>query len=508
VVTAPVHVVIPTFVAAVRAARVKDAILLIGAVLASVAYAAAIILSEGEPALVALPIALLVGGALVARPVLGVYFLMGAGVLLEQWPIAGLDPLTARSHIFENISNYTAFPLRLSLGDLLVVTALLSWMARLAVRACPPVRRGPLDIAVAAYGLVFLFGLGIGVARGGSWDMGAALAELRGPLYLVSLYVLCSQLIRTRGQVMLVVTELVVLVAIKAMQGVGNYLQMSAGPRWLEAVTGHEDVVFFSAVAVFAIVGIVLLPKQRLVWGLVALMPLLLTIDVLAQRRVAFIALAAALLAACALMLAVRPRQTVVILGATALAAVFYGALFWDQRGLVAQPVRAVKAAIAPDEVSDRDRMSDWWRDIENANIGFTIRQLPLTGVGLGQPYLFTQEPPELTGFLYWRHWTHNAIFWVFLKAGPIGLFAFWLLVGQTLVAVGRIFVRLHDNKLRLVTALVAIVMVAQVVYSSVDLGLTFSRPMIVLGALLGLTTALRGMLPKDAHDLAPAMAK
>jgi len=506
-VIAPAQVVVPTFVAAMRAARTRDATFLVVAALASVAYAAAIILSDGEPALVALPLALFIGGALMARPVLGVYFLLGAGVLLEQWPIAGLDPLTARSHIFENISNYTALPFRLSLGDLLVATALLSWMARLAVHACPPARRGPLDIAVAAYGAVFVLGLAIGVARGGSWDLGAALAELRGPLYLVSLYVLCSQLIRTRGQVVLVVTVLVALVAVKAIQGVGNYIQMSSGPRWLEAVTGHEDVVFFSAVVVFAIVAMVLMPEQRLAWAVVALMPLLLAIEFLAQRRVAFIALGAALMAASALMLAVRPRRTAMILGVTALAAIFYGVLFWDQGGLVAQPVRAVKAVIASDEVSDRDRMSDWWRDIENANIGFTVRQLPLTGVGLGQEYLFTKEPPELAGFLYWRHWTHNAIFWVFLKAGPLGLFAFWLLVGQTLVTVGRTFVRLQDNKLRLITALVAIVVVAQVVYSSVDLGLTFSRPMIVLGTLLGLMTALRGMLPNDSHEVARGMA-
>jgi hypothetical protein len=507
VVITPVQVVVPTFVAAMRGARTKEMALLVGAILASLAYAASIILSEGEPALVALPIMLFVGGALVARPVFGVYLLFGAGILLEQWPIAGLDPLTARSHIFENISNYTALPLRLSVGDLLVVAALLSWLARLAVRACPSARRGPLDIAVAAYGAVFLFGVGIGVGRGGAWDLGAALAELRGPLYLVGLYVLCSQLIRTRRQVVLLVTEIVALVAVKAIQGVGNYIQMSTSPQWLDAVTGHEDVVFFSAIVVFAIVAMVLLPKQRVAWAIVALMPLLVAVEFLTQRRVAFIALGAALLAASALMLAVRPRRTAMILGATALAALFYGALFWDQQGLVAQPVRAVKAVIASDEVSVRDRMSDWWRDMENANIGFTVRQLPLTGVGVGQQYLFTQEPPQLAGFAYWRYWTHNAIFWVFLKAGPVGLFAFWLLISQTLVAVARIFVSLHDNTLRLVTALVAIVVVAQVVYSSVDLGLTFSRPMIVLGTLLGLVTTIRGMLPKDAHDVARTVA-
>ena len=70
--------------------------------------------------------------------------------------------------------------------------------------------------------------------------------------------------------------------------------------------------------------------------------------------------------------------------------------------------------------LSRRDQMSDDWRVRENANIAFTIQQLPLTGVGLGQEYLVEQSPPPLPpAFTYWRYITHNALLWLWLKNIP-----------------------------------------------------------------------------------------
>jgi O-antigen ligase len=116
---------------------------------------------------------------------------------------------------------------------------------------------------------------------------------------------------------------------------------------------------------------------------------------------------------------------------------------------------------------------------------------MPLTGVGLGQQYLFIREPAELSNFVYWRYMTHDAVLWIWLKTGIAGFVAFWVLVAQTAIVGASLFRRLRSPDLKLV-ALVPVVLIAiQVVFSSVDLGLTYSRTMIVLGVSLGLTAYL-----------------
>src|SRR5207244_12790918 len=113
-----------------------------------------------------------------------------------------------------------------------------------------------------------------------------------------------------------------------------------------------------------------------------------------ATRRVAFVALAAALLVV-ALMSAIdRPRMTLVVVAGGTLMFALYAAALWDHHGPTALPVSIVRGIVDPNSLSWRDRGSNDWREIENSNIGYTVRQLPLTGVGLGQEYLFQREPP------------------------------------------------------------------------------------------------------------------
>src|SRR5207237_851442 len=193
--------------------------------------------------------------------------------------------------------------------------------------------------------------------------------------------------------------------------------------------------------------------------------PLSLAADVLTTRLLSFVDLAAALLVV-ALMSAIdRPRMTlVVVAGATLVFALYAGAL-WDHHGPAALPVSIVRGVVDPNSLSWRARGSNDWREIENSNIGYTVRQLPLTGVGLGQEYLFQREPPALTNFAYRRMMPSN-----------------WGL---------RLYRRLEDPLLRAAGSCPVLVTVAQIVFSSVDLGLTYHRTMIVFGVALGFVAPL-----------------
>jgi len=146
---------------------------------------------------------------------------------------------------------------------------------------------------------------------------------------------------------------------------------------------------------------------------------------------------------------------------------------------------------VDPRSVSARDQSSNKWRQIENHNIAFTIQQVPVTGVGLGQKYLVNQQPPPLYDFIYWQYITHNALLWLWLKAGPVAALALWSVVARALLVGSAIFVRGRDRRIQWIAALPVALVVSQVVFSSVDLGLTYSRSMIVLGTVLGVLTYL-----------------
>jgi hypothetical protein len=187
-----------------------------------------------------------------------------------------------------------------------------------------------------------------------------------------------------------------------------------------------------------------------------------------------------------------RPRATLLAVAGGVLVFGMYVAVFWDVGGPLAEPVRVIREVVDPYSISERDRESNVWRDIENQNIAYTMRQLPLTGVGLGQAYLIQRQPPRLPDTLtYWQYTTHNAVLWFWLKAGPFGAFAFWFLVTQVVMFGLQLYRRHGDPLLRVAAAFPALLMTAQVVFSSFDMGLTQNRTMIILGVALGLSAPL-----------------
>jgi hypothetical protein len=473
------------------------------------AYAATLVATEGEPLLLVPLVGALVGVAVFLRPVLGLYLLFGAGILFEQFEITGLSPLTARTHFFESVARFSQVPLPLSASDLLVLMTLMSWAIRRLVGENAPLRAGPFGWAVGAYGLAFAFGTAIGISRGGAWDVSATIAELRGPIYACLLYFLTANLVHERGQIRVLLWEFVILVGVKAFEGIANYAEVRInGPYWVDAVTAHEDVVFFDVAITLALLMAALRVRGRLFYVLLALVPVIIAAELLTTRRVAFAALAAGVLVVMLMSAVARPRATALAVALSAVAFMIYGATFWDHSGPLAEPIRVVREVVDPYSVSGRDRSSNVWREIENSNIAYTVRQLPLTGVGLGQQYLFHQEPPPLTTFTLWRVMTHNAILWMWLKAGPYGSFAFWFLVTQVVVISLHLYRRLDEPLLRAAASFPVLVTVAQVMFSSVDLGLTCFRTMTVLGVALGVAAPLSAWaVSKRALDRSSGIA-
>jgi len=475
------------------AARVRHAGLALGsiALALAIACAGAIVATGGDLMLVAPLAAAVIVVLVMAHPVVGVYLLFGAALLFEQFPIAGVDTITAQSHVFQNVSAYTPLPIRLSIADLLLLLTAAGLLVRRLTGAHERLRLGPLGWGIAAYAAAFVLSGLIGVARGGM-DLEVGMNELRAPFELCAVYFVTANLVRERGQIGVLIWMFVTIVGVKALQGIVNYQD---APGWSSydagAVTAHEDVVFFDATVALAIVMAVLGIRTKLFWVLLALQPVILTALLLDQRRTGFIALAAVLLVITILLIFANPKRGLLLAGVAGVAALSYIALFWDASGPLAEPVRAIRSVVDQQSVSARDQSSSEWRQIENRNIAFTIGQLPLSGVGLGEKYLVHVQPPPLYDFIYWQYITHNALLWLWLKAGPVAALALWTVVARALLVGTAIFVRGRDARVRWIAALPVALVVSQIVFSSVDLGLTYSRSMIVLGAVLGLLTYL-----------------
>jgi hypothetical protein len=459
------------------------------------AYAVAIVRSGGD-ALLLIPLigALAVVGILV-HPAVGLYVLFGSALLFEQFLVPGLSPVTQYSRIFQNLSVYTPIPLRFSMVDLLIVLTGVGLAAQRFRARHEPLRMGVFGWAIVAYFSVFLLGIVIGAARGGAWKPDVALNELRAPVHLCVAYFLAANLIRERRQLQVFMWLFVLVVGIKALQAILNYLEARSLAFWLDAVSSHEDVVFWAPAVALMVVALVLGIRTRLAYAIFAMQPIILAAEFLSNRRVGFIGLGVTLVAVTVLLFFSHPRRAAAITALGSIVVISYTLLFWDAEGPVAQPLRALRTIIDPSGLALVDQFSNTWRDIENENIAYTVQQLPVTGVGLGQRYLFEREPSEVP-FEYWRFITHNAPLWLWLKAGPLGALALWFLVARALLISAALYRRLPEPSLRLVIALPIALVVSQIVFSSVELGLTYSRTMIVLGTVLGMASLIAAQHP------------
>ena len=150
-------------------------------------------------------------------------------MLFEEWGIAGLNPLTGQVRFFQNVSGYSEIPIRLSFADLLALLTFGAWLLRRLVGANAPARLGPLGWPVLAYTGLFGVGFALGLVRGGSWNQSAALAELRGPLFLCITYLLAVNLVRDEAHVKWIVRLVVALAAVKAARDLATTWTWSMG---------------------------------------------------------------------------------------------------------------------------------------------------------------------------------------------------------------------------------------------------------------------------------------
>jgi hypothetical protein len=484
-----------------------------GLIVCSLAAALALVLFNGPVPLAIAVAALVLVVAVFRNPRLGLYLLFFGAILLEQWSIVGLNPVTAQFFFYQTLSGYSGFPLPVSPLEMLLLLTLVAVVLPHVARQGVAFVRGPLFVPLLVFLGFVVVSIAYGLASGGGagpFDPRAAWEETRAFFYLGITYVLACNLIQTRAQLYIFVWLFIAAVGIKSAQGIVRFIYVRSNGLQVDAITGHEDVVFFAAfvllLAGLLLFGARLEPEaRRQMRVMLVILPFLLFTLLVTNRRLGFVVLAAGLALVALLLLRTRRDIFLRLVPVALIAVAIYVVLFWNGTGTLSEPIRAVRSLFSP--ATARDLSSNAWRTLENLNIYYNLRIAPVTGLGFGRPISFIVSQPSLdaTGFTYWRFIAHNAIYWVWMKMGAVGFILFWNVVGSAIVLGLVTFRRLRDGYLKAIALTAAGVVLMQVIFSYGDLGLTYSRSMIFLGCMLGVlariaTTELRR--PVTEHEL------
>lgn len=433
--------------------------------------------------------ALVFGLLLVHCLELGVYVLLASALVLEQFQIFGLDNiLTMKIPLYLNLNLITGIgPLVFNPIELLMGAMVLIWFLRAVTSRRWHLRPVPGGWVALIFGATLTAFVLFGLLRGGKFTI--ALWEVRALYYLLAMFFISTQLLRTRHQVSVCLWIIVIGLALKGLQGCWRFFVDLGGHLGeIPAITGHEDALFMTTAFVFLMACFLQEYRDRLFWVLLITMPPVFLTFILTQRRIAYGTLVMSSLIVFAFlprrgkMLAVTCAAPIVLLG------MLYTAAFWNSTHTIALPIQQVKSVFAEGEQTDS---SNTYRDIENFNLKQTIRSFPL-GVGFGNKYLVIIPLAEVD-FPLWDYIPHNCIYWMWAKTGWLGFIAFWLFFGSLLTQMAIDVRATGDPWVKSVLLMVLTFVFSQVVVAYYDLQITFYRNMIYLGIALGMWAQLRG---------------
>jgi hypothetical protein len=210
------------------------------------------------------------------------------------------------------------------------------------------------------------------------------------------------------------------------------------------------------------------------------------------HRRAGVIALLVGLAALAIIsygLLRERRKLIVSLLVLSAVVLPLYGALFWNNTGLVGEPVQAIKSGFQPDE---RDFASNAYREAENVNLEFTVRKSPILGIGFGKEMVMQWPLPDIGQFFAWyRIVPHNTILWLMMTTGIIGFILFWYWIGTSILQ-GCLAVRqLVTGELRGLAVYGILMLIVLLIFALLDQGLLSMRAALFVGILLGAVFAI-----------------
>lgn len=349
--------------------------------------------------------------------------------------------------------------------------------------------------------IAMLFGfatgaLGPGIAKfevlGAVQDFGSLLLP---PLILVNA-------VRTTAELRQLVGYLAALTVLKSAAGViavvGGFTKVETGLghlSYLAPAINWMEVVYLLAVVAASLSGM-RLPRWML-WGA----PLVLASFLLGQRRSFW--LAAALVLMLAVVIASRRTTRRLLLPAVGLTAVIvYLAAAAGLTGPVQGALIARATSITPTKVTTNEQ--DRYRLAELHNVWPAITRQPLEGLGIGVPW--PERAPLPFEFPFNHYFTHFAVLYWWMTCGLVGLAAYLLLMGTTILAGLRLWWRAREPFERITALALGLGTVGLVV---VELTTTIvsndPRGTAVFATAVGILAVIHRLTREQPSDLSPS---
>jgi hypothetical protein len=389
--------------------------------------AAVAVLTAPAPLSLAGFVLLVLAVVVVVRPELGLWFIAflavaGDSVTVPWYPFA--KGFSASESILFVSDSITVSPL-----EMLLAATAVGWFLRMAASRRWELRRGALFRPIVIFTLFVVFGLAIGIGRGGNTNI--ALWEVRPLLSLVVIYVLATNLVERPESYRRLWSALMAAVVIDSLFAIYYYFGLSSVARTQADHLGeHPAALHANAFFILmAAMGVMSARSTRRLVVLLVATPIVGYAYLLGQRRSAFVGLLIGVAMVAVVLYRRRPLAFWYVMPLLILVFAGYLVVFWNSTGVPGFPAQAVKSVAAPSQLSEEDKSSDQFRVIENYNIVYTIRWRPLTGIGFGQQYLRPIPNADISFAQWWEYRTHNSVLWIWMQTGVGGFLAMLYLV-------------------------------------------------------------------------------
>ncbi len=201
--------------------------------------------------------------------------------------------------------------------------------------------------------------------------------------------------------------------------------ELPGKPEWC---TTHSDSVLFVTALVILMAYAVEQRSAKTIRRCIAIGVVITAGIVLNNRRLAFVSLAAAPLV---LYLALRPskQKRRVTAALAVLVPLLIGYITVGSEVNSTSPV--LKPAKLIMSMIDQKDTSAQSRDVENANLIYTLHQNPVVMTGFGHEYEYSPDSPPIDlseVFSNYRYIAHNGVLWLWSLGGVLGFTLMWLL--------------------------------------------------------------------------------
>jgi hypothetical protein len=272
-----------------------------------------------------------------------------------------------------------------------------------------------------------------GVVRGDA-DVASSLWQLQRVVYVPVVFFL--SLLALRGAADAQALGVVIIAAACVKGGLAIFIRATVAPPPGEATlsyaTTHPDSMLFADC--FCLIASMLLQRvaRRRAALAAVVLPLLVGAMIANHRRIVWVELIAGLATVAFLAPAtpaLRRLARVAVLASPL--AVVYGVAGWGSTSSLFSPVETLRSVV--DAQSDA---STAWRDWENYNLFFTLRDAPFFGIGYGHGYYEKVKLPDISqAYALYRFIPHNGILGLWAYGGFVGFAALW-----TMLVVGIFF--------------------------------------------------------------------